>query len=826
MTVQSTTARAQYNGNGATTLFTVPFYFLDPTHLKVLRIDNSVSPATSALLVLNADYTVTGAGVQQGGSIQTTVAPTATQQIIILRNVPFTQLIHYVPNDPFPAATHEQALDQLTMEVQELNEGLNHAVQFPTYEPAPATLLPAAQRASMVLGFDPLGNITYLPIPATAGAGDLRTDVFVANVGGQFSFVPGTTTSITLSRAPSTPGNVGIHFDTKFQGPDQWTLNGTVVTFSSPIPVGIQKVYATTGTTVSPTVPPTGSVGDTQLAWGTVLNRVVDSVAALSALNPATYQRAFLTGYYAAGDGGGGAYFYSASTSQASANGGTIIAASGGTGCWLLEVNGTISVRQFGAKGDGVTDDAPAFRAALAATPIGGTLFVPTGIYLMNSAVNNAILDFTPFPNKGITIRGVGWTLKTGGSFSFGAGTGPQGSILRMGSAILNTIDFYHQKPTDLVIGGVVFRDFAIVANTGAYGVAYGQNGFNFDGGSNGYIENLIMENVFIDNMAAGSSILVNGVGNTYGVLAGAVFRNNKFMNFYAPAFGDSNTIEDNVIGANAGATGAVGINFYNVSGATNTRILNNDMVNFNGMILCNGATKPIIDGNEFEQSTGSSNSLGALISLNGAYGAIDTPTITNNSISQNSAVANYTPLIIGNSNGARVSGNRISTLSAYAHISISANSSYTLVESDNQSWVNGVVQDGVSLTDLGTKSMLRAAGWSSFTPTVTAGSGAFGSVTATCATRLLDTRTLAVRMSITINTVGTASGAVQVAIPAILTAAAAQTLSGKEVANTGKALAANIAASGSTVAISAADGTSIIAAGNQLVVTGIIEIQ
>lgn len=49
---------------------------------------------------------------------------------------------------------------------------------------------------------------------------------------------------------------------------------------------------------------------------------------------------------------------------------------------------GTYSVRDFGAVGDGITDDAPAFRAALdaAAAAGGGTVRIPAGVFLMDSA--------------------------------------------------------------------------------------------------------------------------------------------------------------------------------------------------------------------------------------------------------------------------------------------------------------------------------------------------------------------------------------------------------------------------------------------------------
>jgi hypothetical protein len=126
MTVSATTSRADYTGNGATLAFTIPFYFLDNTHVKIIR--TTISTGVPTTLALTTDYTLSGAGSGSGGTATMVVAPTTDQRIAILRNVPFTQLIHYVPNDPFPAATHEQALDQLTMEVQQMNETVGRAL--------------------------------------------------------------------------------------------------------------------------------------------------------------------------------------------------------------------------------------------------------------------------------------------------------------------------------------------------------------------------------------------------------------------------------------------------------------------------------------------------------------------------------------------------------------------------------------------------------------------------------------------------------------------------------------------------------------------------
>jgi hypothetical protein len=58
-----------------------------------------------------------------------------------------------------------------------------------------------------------------------------------------------------------------------------------------------------------------------------------------------------------------------------------------------------VSVKAYGATGDGVTDDTVAIQAASAATPVGGILFFPRGTYLVTSRVTRA----TP-----ITWAGVG----------------------------------------------------------------------------------------------------------------------------------------------------------------------------------------------------------------------------------------------------------------------------------------------------------------------------------------------------------------------------------------------------------------------------------
>ncbi|WP_338576316.1 right-handed parallel beta-helix repeat-containing protein [Pseudomonas canadensis] len=117
--------------------------------------------------------------------------------------------------------------------------------------------------------------------------------------------------------------------------------------------------------------------------------RTVDSIAALRLLSGARNQRAFVLGYYVKGDGGGGAYFVDPTDTTTADNGGTVIVAADGAR-WKLAKTQNVSVRQFGAKGDGVSDDTVSLQNAIDS---GIALTLPSGAFPYTHLVSEKSLD-------------------------------------------------------------------------------------------------------------------------------------------------------------------------------------------------------------------------------------------------------------------------------------------------------------------------------------------------------------------------------------------------------------------------------------------------
>ena len=161
MTVSSTTVKNSASGDGSTTQFTYSFKIFADTDLEVIIRS---STGTETVKTLTTHYTVAGAGDASGGSITFTSGntPATGETVVIRREVPQTQAIDYIANDPFPAESHEEGLDRATMTIQQLQEEVNRSIKLSATNTMTSTefTVGATDRANKILAFDSSGEIS------------------------------------------------------------------------------------------------------------------------------------------------------------------------------------------------------------------------------------------------------------------------------------------------------------------------------------------------------------------------------------------------------------------------------------------------------------------------------------------------------------------------------------------------------------------------------------------------------------------------------------------------------------------------------------------
>lgn len=177
MALQNDTSRIQYNGNNSTTSsYAIPFVFFENAHIKCV-VTSSANVDTT--LALGSGFTVTGAGNANGGSLRTIAAVPTSSKVTIFREVPATQTTSYQEGGDFPAASHERALDKLTMIAQQTKRLADRALKVPETQNNPNDI-PNAGSGQKLLGIND-GTLTWeenrqLPVyPATAGTQALVT---------------------------------------------------------------------------------------------------------------------------------------------------------------------------------------------------------------------------------------------------------------------------------------------------------------------------------------------------------------------------------------------------------------------------------------------------------------------------------------------------------------------------------------------------------------------------------------------------------------------------------------------------------------------------
>ena len=280
---------------------------------------------------LTTDYTVTGAGDVGGGNIVFGTGLSASDSVVIERVLDLTQGVDYVENDAFPAETHEGALDRLTYIEQQQQEELGRALKVSTTDETSSMELPVkATRSNKLLGFDTNGDATVSTSTMTEIDGAVAASNAAGVVATTHQFTgDGTTVAFTPGISADIPStqSVIIDIDGVTQHTDTYTVSGKVVTFSVAPPLN----------------------GDIQI-------RIQSFVSSANDASAITYTQ-------------------------------------GGTGASSRTVENklqeSVSVKDFGAVGDGVTDDTTAIQNAINSLTTGGSVYLPTGTYKITATLTD-----------------------------------------------------------------------------------------------------------------------------------------------------------------------------------------------------------------------------------------------------------------------------------------------------------------------------------------------------------------------------------------------------------------------------------------------------
>lgn len=208
-----------------------------------------------------------------------------------------------------------------------------------------------------------------------------------------------------------------------------------------------------------------------------ITSQVVDNISALKALVTTASDAVYVLGYYVPGDGGGGVYRRDPDDVTTPDNKGSVIVGDNGTYRWKLCQTTPYTLKQFGCKGDGITDDTPGYLACFST---GLPVHIPSGRYKVAPTGPAAVYPEGREPNRTSAV-----TLSTGQNVT-GEGAG---SELIWGNTTKQAF-FRVVNAKNIVISGIKF--------TGGYSAII------IDPISDGSVDDVGLKNCTLDGQLIG----------------------------------------------------------------------------------------------------------------------------------------------------------------------------------------------------------------------------------------------------------------------------------------------------------------------------------
>ena len=214
MTVTAATTRDDFIASSGQTVFPYTFTALAEGDIKVLQ--NGVT------LSLGSNYTLSGIG-SYGGNVTLTTGATLSDKISVYLDMDLARTTNYQNSGDFLALDVNGDFDALWLALQQGITSTDRSVRMPNADPSTINMvLPvAATRANKLLTFDSTGAVFVKDYVE----GELKTldvNVFSGD---------GTTTTFTLTSAPTSPSLLQITIDGIMQQVSSYTISGNNLTF-------------------------------------------------------------------------------------------------------------------------------------------------------------------------------------------------------------------------------------------------------------------------------------------------------------------------------------------------------------------------------------------------------------------------------------------------------------------------------------------------------------------------------------------------------------------------------------------------------------------
>jgi hypothetical protein len=265
MTISSTNRKAgPFVGNDSSTSFPFAFKVFQAADIYVVRLNTSTNAET--VLALGTDYTVALNANQNsnpGGTLTLPSALATGTTLTITSNVTPLQATDLTNQGGFYPSVITNALDKLTILVQQVLERLGRSLSLPLSLPSNVSTTLPLPEANKALAWNTTGTalVNY-------DAAQLATSLIGANTIVDRFTANGTAGPYTLSADPLTTNNTLVFIGGVEQAHNTYTIAGTSITFDTAVANGIvveviQQVSMTYPlTTVSPGTVNTAALQD------------------------------------------------------------------------------------------------------------------------------------------------------------------------------------------------------------------------------------------------------------------------------------------------------------------------------------------------------------------------------------------------------------------------------------------------------------------------------------------------------------------------------------------------------------------------------------